>query len=1327
MSLQQLMSRQDPNLVQPDPLGFTGEYVQQGSRRSIPPVRGEDPKFPVFASEAGRIAATTTRPRRASARAKKAARKFARDNGITLGFVSTVERKKLLDEFMVRRKEIAERKKKAKRDFLQKVKKSERQAKVKRLKALERLKKEYKVKRIPTETPGETKFGLDSYDEMPGPHTGTRNMRLYTTSANSMYQFYRAGLSFIDHLSSLGVVVTHITVPLDDVTGDGHPVIRSLPISAFDDFGNFIKAIEHLEDPYDGSGTLYDGYAVNFTQLDFLGMRPSSPLLYIREAHGKRMKYAVYNTVDVLEHGENNCGFDCLEYIATQVGQHFFVGETWRARLREYEKQKLWLLEEMKKFCFANNLNLIYNNIQRVVDPDMSLEEIGAQYTVPRFAVKKDGTKSNMMVKSIKRCDFEPTPIQHDFNEEKPWSIVYCVEGVHYGVVSSSLPTKELFLARTGQIWGAQPDGSIANLNIAVAIFTGKPGTKKLTAAGQTIKLEKFPRKKIVMDYETDVHRKELHQIKGYGLGVLVEESPGKLRELEKNGNVACERMLKLVKGTAAEKLCKERNWVKMNDVMIDLLVDKKFTPTQVQEFLRAWSFLCSCNVAVKSYLDTHYTWYVSDEKGTASEKFYEWLRHQRGVTYDIWSFNGANFDSYCMYHDFMQLGHNFTHVPIMAKSQMLSFRVFNHQVKDIKKFLGAGGLSETCKQFGIKFLAKKPGGYSMVEIQKKFDAGDLSYRTDPATREYNSFDCLSLALIVFGVEDALREVFPTRDISNYLTLGMMVHKEITHWITENKIVIDKTVDEAYYSELKMWRVGGRVDLFNGPQQIKGRMASLDACSLYPYAMFVMPNWYPCGECHVSFDFSDCEIPATKKVLHERFRDDSQTPCRIGYYNCKVNQDAMECKYLPQKNFTPSSKSEGNDFKPKGWIQCCISSEAIKFIRKQGGLVKVVNGHYYDQVIKGCELFEPLIKCMKLKNDEDEKKRNELPYNMVLREMYKAIMNIESGKMNQDLNTDGRMLVSVSDYLNLLDPTFGGFDEDTGDTKKNALNRKKNQLIGRELTTLDEHNGMIHITWQKTWDECYKSQHPLFIGALIYDYARMHMYEHVYSKMPFAALVYSDTDSLKCRYQDFEKWVNPYAFTTKVPHWREIEDVDPRYKWHGLFEWTSKVFGSFADELAEEPHTEMSWFAAKKLYLCGLKMKCKGIGPRNVWIGAAEYLEIEGHKDQDKMLNLYMSEKATRVGGNEQAFFAKLFRDEMIYVLCSSISKNYSTAGFAKLTSKHCAKLICIEGRLKLVRSQEDVLLTALTFDNQVELEYEEYMDDIAEELCDCDDDDECD
>lgn len=212
-------------------------------------------------------------------------------------------------------------------------------------------------------------------------------------------------------------------------------------------------------------------------------------------------------------------------------------------------------------------------------------------------------------------------------------------------------------------------------------------------------------------------------------------------------------------------------------------------------------------------------------------------------------------------------------------------------------------------------------------------------------------------------------------------------------------------------------------------------------------------------------------------------------------------------------------------------------------------------------------------------------------------------------------------------------------------------------------------------------------QRPIYLGVLIYDYAKKYMYDNMISILGYK-LDYMDTDAGKFRKKYLNDWLN--AIGNKiVPHWPEVEEYDDRYKTHKIFEPNSKVFGSYENEI--EFKSTMFYAVEKKSWLCcndnEYKMKFKGINENAVMLnGDEEFVEkytkrimkhdvesmrfktIQNEQNDDiierNMIEMNMKawdyfEKCgeNRLSKKYAEFFEKIYNEESVYVLTNNMRR----------------------------------------------------------------------
>ena len=200
---------------------------------------------------------------------------------------------------------------------------------------------------------------------------------------------------------------------------------------------------------------------------------------------------------------------------------------------------------------------------------------------------------------------------------------------------------------------------------------------------------------------------------------------------------------------------------------------------------------------------------------------------------------------------------------------------------------------------------------------------------------------------------------------------------------------------------------------------------------------------------------------------------------------------------------------------------------------------------------------------MKAKNEQDTLKSSKVPevkakYNSALRETLKLLMNSLSGKVIEGLHTEKTQdVASVAEYEKIKDKS-------------------------QSINFINAIGNKIFITYEVDGETMIAKQRPIYLGVLIYDYAKKYMYENSYSKIGLDQLLYTDTDASK--FISWKKWVDDNNI--QVPHHPEVELVDERYKNHKIYQSDSKVFGSFEDELEEMVGTDYVFYCLEKKSWC---------------------------------------------------------------------------------------------------------------------------------------------
>jgi hypothetical protein len=626
------------------------------------------------------------------------------------------------------------------------------------------------------------------------------------------------------------------------------------------------------------------------------------------------------------------------------------------------------------------------------------------------------------------------------------------------------------------------------------------------------------------------------------------------------------------------------------------------------------------------------------------SIQFIKWiLLNQMDTAFVFVGFNNANFDNFILLDSLLrynEVNNEYSVSDIFYNgSQLLNFYMNGrHNTFDIHKHL-VGSLKSLCESFKITCCAKKSFDHNKAQ-QLYLDGKLIDFITDnDELKEYNEYDVLATAVLFCKYRRALSEIKCTNpysdDLHNIKTIGSLIYRVFEKSKSKKKFNLPKlSFDE--YTRLQECKVAGRVELFNGIQKIEERMASGDVCSLYPYTMSVAPVYYPCGE------KVDTDIYQGADV--------------IGFYYCNIDQSNLRGSNLP-KIYPKKSKIE-NDWGHEEVLEnYLISNVMIELLKEFNCKVEIIKGFYFTDRMKSCEMFDFILDLMKAKNEQDTKKKNkDTSYNPALRETLKLLMNSLSGKVIEGLHTEKTTdICSLAEYEKIKQKA----------TSINFIN-----CIGSK----------IFMTYEVDAEDIIHKQRPIYLGVLIYDYAKSYMYRYSYSKVGLKDLVYTDTDASKMRYTAFlewKEWIDKNNI--QVPHWKEVEEVDERYKNHKVYDPNSKVFGSFEDELEEMTGDKYVFYCLEKKSWCysadnNAKFRFKGLNENAIILSTEEdFIETKtiNHREgnvetkyklkEDSELDVYnfaQNNKHLSIGaGNEVNFFEKLHSSGEAYLLCNSFRK----------------------------------------------------------------------
>jgi len=681
------------------------------------------------------------------------------------------------------------------------------------------------------------------------------------------------------------------------------------------------------------------------------------------------------------------------------------------------------------------------------------------------------------------------------------------------------------------------------------------------------------------------------------------------------------------------------------------------------------------------------------------SEKFINWfMPFSNDTAFTFVGFNNASFDNFLLLDGLLNYNQYENHTEFSVNnvfyngSQLLNFSLDNrHTLFDIRKHL-VGSLASNCKSFKIKCCAKKSFNHALAQSLDK-EGKLIAYINDNAElKEYNEYDVLATAVLFSRYRTALINIPATKkygiNLKKYITIGSLVYqvfkdhlKTIQPTISETPLQQSANEDDEddednednedgekkkktkkksnkmfgklsykHYCDLQKYKIAGRVELFNDIQNINERMCSTDVCSLYPFVMAVLNVYYPCGD--------------IIEVAEYKGNDE------IGFYYCDIDQSNLSAQNLPLI-YAKKTEIENDWGHSEVLNDYLISNVMIGLLRKYGCSVIVKQGFVFQRREKSSKMFAFILDMMKAKNAQDTlSANNDDDYNPALRETLKLLMNSLSGKVIEGLHTEKTTdISSMYQYEKIVD-------------KATSIN------------FINDIGGKVFVTYEVDAEEiCQKQQRPIFLGCLIYDYAKRYMFDMSYSKIGKAELVYTDTDASKFRYSSlarWEEWIQ--RENVKVPCWEEAIKADPRYENHLIYQRDSKVFGSFEDELdgmigekyrfycvekkswSYEVMDEEGQYRKDKKGGDMVKFKFKGVNPKAIIADLTEpfiVAKVINKKDGSCLIKHHFTTNSEQdvydycennkqksiESGNVGMFFDRLFTTGDAYVISNSFRK----------------------------------------------------------------------
>ncbi|KAJ2561931.1 hypothetical protein IW140_006512 [Coemansia sp. RSA 1813] len=377
---------------------------------------------------------------------------------------------------------------------------------------------------------------------------------------------------------------------------------------------------------------------------------------------------------------------------------------------------------------------------------------------------------------------------------------------------------------------------------------------------------------------------------------------------------------------------------------------------------------------------------------------------------------------------------------------------IFGFKVMDLCRMLNMP-LAKACKSFKCE---QQKLSLDHSQVQSMFMSGRLQgYMQDNYSkiREYNMMDVKTLSELYFKTRHELDRLCSV-NIEDHMTLAGMSYRIFKD--------LNKKIEFPLHgdSEKKLVRktvVGGRAQMFQVGEYDSEALCCIDCVSLYPYVM--LNNMFPVGEAQVC----------------EKYKED-----RIGVYRIEVLSQP-NIKIIPERE-----RDERLNWGAER-IECCVTSQDIDTLQRHNCRFKVIFGIYWenDMVKLFQSYFDPLVR-EKIKQDSFKDQDNQ-EYNPAVRELCKLLMNSLSGKLIQKDYNDVIEIVKTREELSRF--------------RQKCEENIKFIKINKEVC-------IVSGTLQQ-----YINKMPTIYGALIYSYARSHMYDTILSRVDPSKLFGMDTDS----------------------------------------------------------------------------------------------------------------------------------------------------------------------------------------------------------------------
>ena len=614
-------------------------------------------------------------------------------------------------------------------------------------------------------------------------------------------------------------------------------------------------------------------------------------------------------------------------------------------------------------------------------------------------------------------------------------------------------------------------------------------------------------------------------------------------------------------------------------------------------------------------------------------KQFSEWtLNNQNGNERMIFiGYNNSNITNYSIFESILNSNNEDLRVnpPFITGNDMLKLTVNSrHFFWDLKKHIPQKPLKEVAESFKVSTITKlnhklvqevlsgnaeiedellqeiiHHSKNNVITIMNVFNLYSDVLKGEELTKHYKPTDFLTFPSMLYKIHvnytkrlDVGKLGLPGTERMANTDILSVPRKPTTDPKYRRKKILQYTqtkLDLSKFNLVEESRIGGRVNVFKGIVHIKESVVNIDACSLHAYVMCVANYDYPYGEVVDSDIF---------------------VPDKLGFYYCDVSQSNLwdnKCN-----NIIPFTEVRGRSWNHRKILfNIALCSKDILELLEYGCSVKIRSGFYFTHKIKGIDLFGYLLKIMEKKNNLDITKENP-----ALREIYKLMYTSISGNLNRGLYEDNVVMLQSLSALYILKDKYKNI---------NVINIPNNNTI--------------FVEYKKKREDLLGTQHPIYIGSFIYAYARSHMYR---STLGFANSLYTDTDSNLLTLKHFnelklnlQNWI--------VPHSPKVEEFDPRYKTHRMYEEDSKVFGSFEIDCV-----------GTEVIILGNKFYCINATTPKLRLPGIKHdsVEVEPGIKESEYYSKYQN--SVKISESPWSFFLNVFRDRKAYVLSQTYNKS---------------------------------------------------------------------